>query len=114
MPEPPEVVHALYRGFFERGVRYFFPEAGLVADGAARMVSPTLLFESRTDGAVDLEWMGARYQCARDGRPFTEEQLRLLAAIGAVLSARYRSIFSAVSVASTTGLFEGLAEDRFV
>jgi hypothetical protein len=40
--------------------------------------------------------------------------MRLLGAIGAVLSARYRSIFSAVSAASTSELFEGLAEDRFV
>jgi len=37
-----------------------------------------------------------------------------LGAIGAVLSARYRSIFSAVSAASTSSMFEGLPEDRFV
>ena len=114
MPEAPEIVNALYRGFFERGVRYFFPDAALVMDDAALDVSPSLVFHSRTDGGVDLEWMGAHYQCAREGRPFTEDQLRLLGAIGAVLSARFRSIFSAVSVASTTSLFEGLVEDRFV
>jgi len=114
MPEVPEIVTALYRGFFERGVRYFFPDAALAMDGAAQDTNPTLLFHTRTDGGVDLDWMGARYRCCCEGRPFTEDQLRLLGAIGAVLSARYRSIFSAVSVASTTGLFEGLAEDRYV
>jgi len=114
MPEVPEIVNILYRGFFERGVRYFFPDASMVTDGKAQDANPTLVFHSRTDGGVDLEWMGGRYHCSCDGRPFTEEQLRLLGAIGAVLSARFRSIFSAVSVASTTGLFEGLAEDRYV
>lgn len=58
--------------------------------------------------------MGARYHCQCPGRPFSEDQVRLLGAIGAVLSARYRSIFSAVSAAATSSLFEGLAEDRFV
>ena len=105
MPETLEIVHALYRGFFERGVRYFFPDVSLATDGAAPHVDPSLLFHSRTDGGVGLEWMGAHYQFAREGRPCTEEQLRLLGAIGAVLSARYRSIFSAVSVASATSLF---------
>ena len=114
MPETLEVVNALYRGFFARSVRYFFPEATLVADEAPREVHPALRFHTRTDGGLDLEWFGIRYQCDHEGRPFSEQQVRLLAAIGAVLSARYRSIFSAVSVASTTGLFEGLAEDRYV
>ncbi|MBZ5621251.1 MAG: diadenylate cyclase, partial [Acidobacteriia bacterium] len=104
----------LYGEFFERGVRYFFPDASLVTVGRAPEVKPTLLFHSRTDGGVDLEWMGTRYHFACPGRPFTEDQLRLLGAVGAVLSVRYRSIFSAVSATSTFALFEGLPEDRYV
>jgi hypothetical protein len=115
MPEPTsEIVHALYGEFFERGVRYFFPNASLSRAGRSGRSSPQLRFHSRTDGAVDLEWLGECYHLAAEGRPFTQDQLRMLAAIGAVLSARYRSIFSAVSVASTNRIFEGLAEDRFV
>ncbi|HYW46795.1 MAG TPA: hypothetical protein VE959_28270 [Bryobacteraceae bacterium] len=109
-----EIVHALYSAFFERGVRYFFPDAALAVEGRLVTPSPTLRFHSRPDGSVDLDWMGSRYHFETEGRPFTENQMRLLAGIGAVLSARYRSIFSAASAASTTSVFQGLAEDRYV
>ncbi len=113
MPETQEIVHALFCDFFERGVRYFFGDAELRATGSAAEPNPSLTFHSRTDGGLELEWMGTRYDLARAGRPFTEDQLRLIGAIGAVLSARYRSIFYAVS-AATPHLFAGLAEDRYV
>jgi hypothetical protein len=113
MPETQEIVHALFCDFFERGVRYFFPDADLRATGSAAETNPSLTFHNRTDGGLELEWMGTCYDCHRNGRSFTEDQLRLLGSIGAVLSARYRSIFHAVS-AATPRLFTGLAEDRFV
>lgn len=114
MPDTLEIVHALYCDFFERGVRYFFPEAQLTAKGSRPESSPSLSFHSRTDGSVDLDWMGTRYHLERSGHSFTEDQLRLVGAIGGVLSARYRGIFFAESAASTSHLFEGLAEDRYV
>jgi hypothetical protein len=115
MPEAAEVVHALYREFFERGVRYFFPDASLANTASGPEVKPTLLIYGRTDGGVELEWMGTRYHLeSPGGRPFTEDQLRLLGAIGSVHSVRYRSIFSAVSATSSVALFEGLPEDRYV
>jgi hypothetical protein len=113
MPETQEIVHALFCDFFERGVRYFFSDAELRATGSAAETRPSLTFRSRTDGGLDLEWMGTCYDFARTGRSFTEDQLRLIGAIGGVLSARYRSIFYAVS-AATPQLFVGLAEDRYV
>jgi hypothetical protein len=113
MPETQEIVHSLFGNFFERGVRYFFPDAELRATGSAAETNPSLNFRSRTDGGLELEWMGTCYDFARTGRPFTEDQIRLIGAIGAVLSARYRSIFYAVS-AATPHLFAGLAEDRYV
>jgi hypothetical protein len=113
MPETQEIVHALFCDFFERGVRYFFADAELRATGSAPETVPSLNFRSRTDGGLALEWMGTRYELERAGRPFTEDQLRLVGAIGGVLSARYRSIFYAVS-AATPSLFVGLAEDRYV
>ena len=113
MPETQEVVHALFCDFFERGIRYFFPDVLLRATGPANEARPSLTFHHRTDGGLELQWMGACYDCQRPGRSFTEDQLRLLAAIGAVLSARYRNIFHAVS-AATPQLFAGLAEDRYV
>ncbi len=114
MPDTLEIVHALYAGFFERGVRYFFPDANLSAIGRTAEAVPSLSFHNATDGSLDLAWMGIRYHLECAGRPFTEDQLRILGAIGAVLSARYRSIFFPASAASTSRLFEGLQEDRFV
>ncbi|MBZ5578695.1 MAG: diadenylate cyclase [Acidobacteriia bacterium] len=114
MPDTLEVVHALYCSFFERGVGYFFPEAALTVERGAAEVSPTLQFLHRTDGRLDLVWMGTRYHLEQTDGPFSEDQLRLLGAVGAVLSARYRGIFFPASAASTSQLFEGLAEDRYV
>ncbi|HLK68687.1 MAG TPA: hypothetical protein VKU19_34890 [Bryobacteraceae bacterium] len=115
MFEAADVVHALYRGFFERGIRYFFPDSILITGGAAAETKPSLLICGRTDGGVNLEWMGTRYHLETAGsRPFTEDQLRLLGAIGSVHSVRYRSIFSAASSTSAFAFFEGLPEDRYV
>ncbi len=114
MAQTVDVAHALYRGFFERGVRYFFPDAEFRPESEIPDALPSLNFNSRTDGGLDLEWMGNRYHLEQHARPFTEDQLRLLGAIGGVLSARYRSIFFPASAASTSHLFEGLPEDRYV
>jgi DNA integrity scanning protein DisA with diadenylate cyclase activity len=113
MAESVEIVHALFSDLFERGVRYFFPDAALVEEGPAEF-QPSLAIHTRTDGSLDLEWIATRYRFERSGRPFTENQVRLLAAIGAVLTTRYRGIFYAASTATSRQLFEGLAEDRYV
>lgn len=113
MPDPLEIAQSLYCGFFESGVRYFFRDTALTPVANVAEVAPSLRFASLTDGSLDLVWMGTRYHLDC-GRPFTENELRLLGAIGAVLSARYRSIFFPASAASSAHLFEGMAEDRFV
>jgi hypothetical protein len=114
MPDALEFVHTLYGDFLGRGVRYFFPRVALSVRGPAPEVKPSLAFHNRTDGVVELDWLGMRYRLERPGRSFTEDELRLLAAIGGVLSARYRSIFLSGSVAANPHIFEGLAEDRYV
>jgi len=114
VPDTVEVVHALYNGFFERGVRYFFPDAALGVAGRPPHFNPELAIRRLTDSAVDLEWMGTRYRLEHPATAFTEDQIRLLGAIGTVLHARYRSIFNAASEAFTSSLFEGLPEDRYV
>jgi hypothetical protein len=75
---------------------------------------PGLVFHSRPDGKLELDWFGHHYLYCHPHQPFTENEVRLVAAIGSVLSARYRSIFSAESAATTLQLFRGLPEDRFV
>src|SRR5690348_7410123 len=114
LPEALEFANTLYGDFFERGVRYFFPDADLTAREPAPEVKPTLTLHNRTDGTIDLEWMGTLYHLRCSGRAFTEDQLRVLAAIGDVLSARYRSIFFPESAAASPQLFEGRSEDRYV
>jgi len=114
LADPVEIVHALYGGFFEKGVRYFFPQARLELKDALAEPQPALTIYNCPDGGLELYWMNRRYRLAVPGRAFTEHQLRLLGAIGGVLSARYRSIFFAVSAAASSSMFEGLAEDRYV
>jgi len=114
MPETLDFVHALYRDFFARGVRYFFPDAQLLETGAAAEVAPSLNFFSLTDGTLRLEWMGVQYHLVGGDKVFSEDELRLLGAMGGVLSARYRGIFSPGSSAYASHLFEGLPEDRYV
>ncbi len=113
MPDTIDVVHTLYTDFFERGVRYFFPDAALDVDGHLPEFNPELAIR-RLDPAVDLEWMGTRYRLSHHAGAITEDQIRLLGAIGTVLHARYRSLFNAASEAFTSSLFEGLPEDRYV
>ncbi|HEY1238953.1 MAG TPA: hypothetical protein VGF16_00290 [Bryobacteraceae bacterium] len=114
LPDALEFANTLYGDFFERGVRYFFPEAELSSRETASEVKHSLALHNRTDGTLDLEWMGNRYRLRRGGRAFTEDQLRMVAAIGDVLSARYRSIFFPESAAASPQLFEGRSEDRYV
>jgi hypothetical protein len=114
MPETLEFVHALYRDFFVRGVRYFFPDARLHENGAAAEVAASLNFFSLTDGTLHLDWLGTQYHLVSQDNVFSEDELRLLGAIGGVLSARYRGIFSPGSSPYASHLFEGLAEDRYV
>ena len=111
---PIEIVNALYSDFFERGVLHFFPDSRLQAIGRASHTVAGLRFHHQTDGTLELEWCGTRYRFATHGKAVTESEQRLIAAIGDVLSARYRSIFVSSPAASMLHLFRGLPEDRFV
>jgi hypothetical protein len=113
-PQTPKTVHALYCDFFERGVRYFFQEARIVIAGRAAEIVPSLVFRAMDEETLLLEWMGLQYELARPNQAFSEDELRLLAAIGGVLSVRYRGIFVSGPSAYASHLFQGLAEDRYV
>ena len=109
-----EIVNALYNDFLQRGIRHFFPDYRLEDIGRGDTAAPTLRFHHQTDGTLELEWCGTRYGFATGEGAVSENELRLLGAIGDVLSARYRSIFISAPAASTLHLFRGLPEDRFV
>lgn len=111
---PTNVVTALYVEFLERGLHYFFPGCHLKITGRAETNRPALTFISLPDGSLELDWFGLHYSFSYPGKSFTENQVRLLVAIGGLLSARFRSIFNAASAATSFQLFRGLPEDRFV
>ena len=111
---PTDVVTALYVEFLERGLHYFFPGGQLQITGAAETHRPALTFLSLPDGSLEMDWFGLHYRFGYPGKSFTENQVRLLVAIGGLLSARFRSIFNAASAATSFQLFRGLPEDRFV
>lgn len=108
------MVRALYCDFFERGLRYFFPDVRFTISSKAGEVVPSLCFTSMVSNTLCLEWMGTHYEVVRADGAFSENELRLLAAIGEVWSARFRGIFVPASGAFVSHVFEGLAEDRYV
>ncbi|HEX3035604.1 MAG TPA: hypothetical protein VHT73_10820 [Thermodesulfobacteriota bacterium] len=73
-----------------------------------------LIFNRQQDGVLELEWLGFRYSLSNQGRPFTENEERLLKGIGNVLSTRYQILFNADLAARNFHLFSGLPEDRYV
>jgi hypothetical protein len=111
---PTDVVNALYGEFFERGVRHFLPWCRIQALGKANSNIPAFRLNPRPDGRLVVQWGGLEYGLHCEGRALTEDEVRLVAAISNVLSARYMSLFNATSEAMSFGLFQGLAEDHYV
>ena len=112
-PATIEVVNALYADFLERGIRHFFPDHRLEVIGRAEDPQPVLHFGHKTDGHLELCWAGRRYAFSAPEGALTENQVRLIGAIGNVLAARFRSLFEPAP-AAMLHLFRGLAEDRYV
>ncbi|MSV28709.1 MAG: hypothetical protein EXQ52_08185 [Bryobacterales bacterium] len=110
----PVDLNVLYAEFFERGVAYFLKQARIEILGPAPVAKPLLDFFPRADGCIELDWCGNHYLLHHSGRPFTENQIRLVAAIGIVLSARYRSLLRPGMASGSFDLFRGLPEDRYI
>jgi len=104
---------ALYREFFERGVRYCLPTAVLTRTGPYHPAVAQLTTSG--DGQrLDLAWLGGAYLLEQPGRALTDNETKLLVSIGRVLSARYRLLLDSTLAAERLDLFRGLPEDRFV
>lgn len=107
------VFHVLYQEFFERGLRYFLPTARIEISGTA--ISRTSLdMVSRTDGKLVLSWFGQEYLVEHPRGTFSEDEIRIVVAVGSVLAARFRSFFNTTTAAATLALFRGLPEDRYI
>jgi hypothetical protein len=108
------VFNALYGEFFEHAVRHFFPSCHIQATGRPNGHPPVFNLDRRPDGRLEVRWGGLEYAFHYDGRSLSEDEVRLVAAIGTVLAVRYRSLFDATSNITSFGLFRGLPEDHYV
>ncbi|MBV6431835.1 MAG: hypothetical protein IANPNBLG_01968 [Bryobacteraceae bacterium] len=109
---------ALYSDFLAQGLSHFFPAARLEADGRRAVARADLWCDCKAGrmrrDRVLLEWLGQGYSLRRARRPFTENERRLIHAIGRVLTARYQALFNPDIAARNFHLFHGLPEDRYV
>jgi hypothetical protein len=115
---PPAVaVGALYDSLLQSALRQFFDRATLDAESTPSVSSDgRLSIEPSSDpSALTIRWFGTRYTLRVSRRwPFTEHEVRLARAIGAVLAARYRAILNPRIVAERGDLFRGAIEDRYI
>src|ERR1035438_1452246 len=107
------VFHVLYHEFFERGLRYFLPTSRIESTGTGD-TGTTLELVSRTDGKLALAWFGREYLVEHARGTFTEDEIRIIVAVGNVLATRFRSFFNTSTAAATLALFRGLPEDRYI
>jgi hypothetical protein len=107
------VFHVLYHEFFERGLRYFLPNARIEISNAG-VFSTSLDLVSRHDGSLALTWFGQQYLVAHPRGAFTEDEIRIIVSVGSVLAARFRGFFNTTTAAATLALFRGLPEDRYI
>src|SRR3954471_13272378 len=117
MSLPPAVaVSALYERLLHVALRQFFERATLRVDSAAKTMDEGRLEAMLASPAVmDIKWLGGHYALEVPAAlPFTEHEVRFVAAIAAVLSARYHAILHASILTERGDLFRGAIEDRYV
>ncbi len=107
------VFHVLYHEFFERGLRYFLPTARIEISGT-ELSRTALELVTRADGKLALSWFGQDYVLEHPRGAFSENEMRIIVAVGNVLAARFHSFFNSNTAAATLALFRGLPEDRYI
>jgi hypothetical protein len=120
MPVPPARpgISSLHESFLQAALRRFFARASfdvepvLTADsGDGRLVVET----GEKDCLLTVRWFGTLCVLRVPARhPFSAHEVRLARAIGSVLEARYRAIFSPHMMAEERELFRGALEDRYI
>lgn len=114
---PVFAASALYDNLLQAALRQFFGRATFETEPIPSLSSDgRLAIEPTQDPSVlSVRWFGSRhvlYVPAR--RPFTDHEVRLARALGAVLAARYRAIFDPKQMLERGDLFRGAIEDRYV
>lgn len=113
MTRAPSLLDELYGKLVEGGISYFFPSAKLQAVATERDRLGSDIIETSDKRSVILRCLGSRYSLRR-AEPFSDEELKLLKGIGAVLESRYRMLVDIDRVQQRFELFHGLPEDRYV
>jgi hypothetical protein len=109
----PPFLDGLYGKLVENGIGYFFPSARLEAIRTGPNEGTQRITQNPDSSTLSLNWLGSQY-VLKNGKPFSDSELKLLKSIGAVLDSRYRMLFDATLVEQQFDLFRGLPEDRFV
>ncbi len=113
-------VDDLYYELLARGIAYFLPGYSLTPTGPAprigalRLATQLEIAETPSPTALQLHWLDTSYLLSHPTRGFTEQQIRLIRSIGAVLTARYRFLFDANIDSPALDLYRGLPEDRYI
>ncbi len=114
---PAFAASALYDNLLQAALRQFFDRATFETEATPSLSSDgRLAIEPTGDpSALAVRWFGTRHVLTVPGsRPFTEHEVRLARAIGAVLAARYRAIFDPKQMVERGDLFRGAIEDHYV
>src|SRR5262245_41786251 len=114
---PVFAASALYDNALQSALRQFFGRATFETEPIPSLSSDgRLAIEPTTDPSVlSIRWFGSRHVLHVPAkRPFTQHEVRLAKAIGAVLALRYRAIFDPRQMLERGDLFRGAVEDRYV
>ena len=114
---PVFAASALYDSLLQTALRQFFSRATFETEPIPSLSSDgRLAIEPTKDPSVlSVRWFGSRHVLhVPASRPFTDHEVRLARAIGAVLAARYRAIFDPKQMLERGELFRGAIEDRYV
>ena len=114
---PVFAASALYDSLLQAALRQFYSRATFETEATPSLSSDgRLAIEPTSDPSeLTIRWFGSRHVLhVPSRRPFTEHEVRLARAIGAVLSIRYRAIFDPKQMLERGELFRGTIEDRYV
>ena len=114
---PVFAASALYDNLLQAALRQFFDRATFETEPIPSLSSDgRLAIEPTGDPSVlSVRWFGTRHVLhVPAARPFTDHEVRLARAIGAVLAARYRAIFDPKQMLERGDLFRGAIEDRYI
>ena len=109
-------VAELFVGVFRRDLASFYPQAQVTPDSSRLDGVDEPNFHLRADegGVLSVEFFGVRYRIdLREGPRHTPHDLRMVRAIGAVLSLRHQHLFQ-INHTSRLELYRGGSEDHYV